>query len=331
MMHCPSCHEQVSMLDILDRSFYESSTRETGEATAQAETLQSLTTVIADLEPLGPKYRVQRLGLHLTNVDLLHSRSARCVHLDVQRFEAIGHRLAHLREAIRCLRQLLDGVHFELSDRMLALVRSHLDWSQPLPLEAFVLSVDIRRSTELMLKAESPQAFARYMSWLTRAMGEGVRANAGIVDKFTGDGLLAYFPVALSDSQLEAGRRAVAAAVHCHEVFSTMLTWHGEVFSTEPISAGLGIGIDFGTVNLVSIADSLTIMGQPVVYACRLNAAPTGATYLNNRAGRILGRPRSGLSLSEVELEIKHEGRIKVWQLVGNNLAEDDDDANEEV
>jgi class 3 adenylate cyclase len=53
---------------------------------------------------------------------------------------------------------------------------------------------------------------------------------------------------------------------------------------------GLGIGIDFGEVSVVDVNGELTVVGSPVVYACRLAAAPAGVTLLNEQAYQELSR-----------------------------------------
>jgi len=64
--------------------------------------------------------------------------------------------------------------------------------------EAFVLVADLRRSTELMLKATSPKAFGGFISELMDAVHAVITENHGVVDKFMGDGVLAYFPMFFS-------------------------------------------------------------------------------------------------------------------------------------
>ena len=58
----------------------------------------------------------------------------------------------------------------------------------------FAMSVDIRRSTDLMLKARTPQAFAAFITILCKDLTDVVRSYHGVVDKFTGDGILCFFP-----------------------------------------------------------------------------------------------------------------------------------------
>ena len=57
-----------------------------------------------------------------------------------------------------------------------------------------VISIDIRNSTELMLLAKSPVDFAQFITSLILVLEKIVKDNFGIFDKFTGDGLLAFFP-----------------------------------------------------------------------------------------------------------------------------------------
>ena len=59
---------------------------------------------------------------------------------------------------------------------------------------AFIMSIDIRRSAELMLNARSAELFAEFMAGLCEELKGLICDRFGIVDKFTGDGLLASFP-----------------------------------------------------------------------------------------------------------------------------------------
>ena len=76
----------------------------------------------------------------------------------------------------------------------------------------------------------------------------------------------------------------------------------------------MGIGMDFGAVQLLRVTNELTVVGRPVVFACRLNGAPGGRTYINNQAlqllqrrGKEAGWPKFFES-QEITFEAKHEG-----------------------
>jgi hypothetical protein len=78
---------------------------------------------------------------------------------------------------------------------------------------------------------------------------------------------------------------------------------------------GLGIGVDYGECHLVQVAGSLTIVGVPVVYACRLGGAPAGKTLLNQPAYEAISEKHGGrVLLNETSIEIKHEGVLFAYE-----------------
>src|SRR5207249_2646213 len=116
-----------------------------------------------------------------------------------------------------------------------------------------VISIDIRRSTDLMLKARTPQDFAAFISNVSIALSRIITSNFGVFDKFTGDGMLGFFPDFYSGK--DCGLRVLMAAKQCHLAFSELYRQNWASFDTVLCDIGLGIGIDFGPVNLMQIAD----------------------------------------------------------------------------
>lgn len=174
--------------------------------------------------------------------------------------------------------------------------------------EAYVMSIDIRRSTDLMLKTRRPELFARFISELCGKLLDIVIAHNGVFDKFTGDGVLAFFPDFYSGA--DAGYSVVAAADAAHTLFRSHYDSNRQCFFSIIKDVGLGIGIDEGTVNLVQVGDGLTVVGTPVVYACRMGAAPAGMTLLNQPAYEKIFESFSEVcTFAETELDVKHEGR----------------------
>jgi class 3 adenylate cyclase len=179
--------------------------------------------------------------------------------------------------------------------------------------DAFVMSIDLRRSTELMLKARSPELFAEFVQAVAMSLRTAVLAEYGVFDKFTGDGILAFFPVGFSGD--DAGYRAIRAASRCHSNFSELYKEHRKCFDVVLRDIGLGIGIDFGQVNIATIGD-LTVVGTPVVYACRLGAAPAGHTYLNQTAYEVVSEMyEQNMLFNETSLEFKHEGAMIAYDV----------------
>jgi len=178
---------------------------------------------------------------------------------------------------------------------------------------AFIISIDIRRSAELMLNARSAELFAEFMAGLCEELKGLICDRFGIVDKFTGDGLLASFPEFFSGP--DAGYRAISAAHEAH-LFTKRYKQHRSSFFTVLTEIGLGIGIDYGNIRFMRIAGDLTVVGAPVVNAARLSSAPVGKTVLNQQAHeRIASHYGAFCSTSERELDIKHQGRVLVHEV----------------
>jgi class 3 adenylate cyclase len=179
---------------------------------------------------------------------------------------------------------------------------------------AFVMSVDIRRSTELMLKARTPQDFARFTTDLCSELTRIIIDVLGVFDKFTGDGVLAFFPDFYAGK--DAAYRVMAAADACHRAFERHYHDSRKLFTSVLKDVGLGIGIDYGPVRFAKLAGGLTVVGVPVVYACRLSAAPPGVTLVNQPAyDAIIDKFGPYCFVTESDVEIKHEGRTIVYQM----------------
>lgn len=183
---------------------------------------------------------------------------------------------------------------------------------------AFVMSVDIRRSTELMLKARNPLLFAQFITGLCREFETIIKEQYGVFDKFTGDGVLAFFPDFFSG--VDAGYHCMLTADRCHTAFQKHYHEARTTFSTVLDEIGLGIGIDFGSARLVQLAGALTIVGAPVVYACRMASAPAGITLLNQPAYEQINQLfHAFCSLRESRIDIKHEGVTLAYEVKVTN------------
>lgn len=186
--------------------------------------------------------------------------------------------------------------------------------------DSVVISIDIRRSTELMLKARKPELFSKFITELSQKLSERIIQNFGIFDKFTGDGILAFFPKFYSGE--EAIIRALKAAEECHLIFEEHYNSSRECFNVFIKDIGLGIGIDFGNVTLVNTRNELTVVGIPVVYACRMSGAKAGDTILNQPAKEeILKTCKQHVKIIETEINIKNEGIALAYKVEINESA----------
>lgn len=186
--------------------------------------------------------------------------------------------------------------------------------------DAVVVSIDIRRSTELMLKARTPELFSKFITQLSYLLSQVIISNFGIFDKFTGDGILSFFPTFYSGK--DAIIRAIKASQECHKVFREHYYNSKDCFNVFIKDIGLGIGIDFGNVTLVNTENELTVVGIPVVYACRFSGADAGETILNHPAKEeILRLCPSLVTISETDILIKNEGTAIAYKVSLNDAA----------
>lgn len=216
------------------------------------------------------------------------------------------------------LRHLVDRVGDPARSALLegGLLRSLFERTQLC--DAFVMSIDIRRSTELMLKARAPQVFADFITSLCSTLSGIIVGNFGVFDKFTGDGILAFFPDFYSGE--DGGFRAVTAADQCHAAFSEHYRKSRACFVSVLRDAGLGIGIDFGKVRIVRVRNDLTVVGTPVVYACRMGGASAGQTLLNQPAYEVIFEKFSAYcNFVETEINFKHEGSTLAYLVALNS------------
>jgi class 3 adenylate cyclase len=185
-------------------------------------------------------------------------------------------------------------------------------FEQKEPCPAVIMAIDIRKSTELMLKAKDADSYQSFIIALCAQLRQIILDNYGVFDKFTGDGILAFFPEFYSGD--DATYLALKAADECHACFSQHYENNRSCFTTILRDVGLGIGIDYGDAHLVNIQDWLTVIGTPVVYACRLSGAPAGQTLVNQQAYDTMSQKFGGyINFQDAELLIKNEGNILVY------------------
>jgi class 3 adenylate cyclase len=209
------------------------------------------------------------------------------------------------------LSYLLLRLHRNVSNLSLEQKRELLsNFTNGVSTEMSVLSIDIRKSTNLMFKADTQDAFANFIFRLTQGLKEIIIEHYGVFDKFTGDGILAYFPKFYSGD--DGIINCCIAAQACHRFFQEFYEANYNLFNII-LDTGLGIGIDHGMVNLLTINKEQIIIGTSVVYACRLSDAPTNQTYLNINAYRKMRE--YGITARKAKMEIKNEGTIIVFAL----------------
>lgn len=258
-----------------------------------------------EINELKKKYRTTFNELQQANTSFEDAQQQlEAIKSELESKEQINHILPRLCEQAR--RRLLEDVNFRKQ------------FNDATSCKSVVVSIDIRRSTELMLKARQPEMFSRFITELSQKLSEVILSNFGVFDKFTGDGILAFFPQPYSGEH--AIVRALKAAEECHKIFSEHYYESRSCFNVFIKDVGLGIGVDYGTVTLVNTRNELTVVGIPVVYACRMGGAKAGQTLLNLPALEEIQRVYAGkFKATENEINIKNEGIALAYEVVLND------------
>lgn len=185
-------------------------------------------------------------------------------------------------------------------------------------LKAVVVCVDIRKSTDLMLNAMSADAFSKFIQEINEEFSEIFKRNFAVVDKFTGDGILAFFPEFYSGPSPLLD--ALCASYAIQSAFKHIYEEHADGFKVL-LETGVGVGIDYGEVKMVKMNQAITVVGPPVVYACRLAGAPAGCVYLNNQAYYKFREESEHASAEEVRHKLKNGDAINCFKVnVVDNL-----------
>lgn len=265
--------------------------------------------------------KVNKLNAEIYNLREQVLQQSTEIESHVQARKSIEKEVEAIKETHKILQQkealayLLESVNEDAHEKLLSDEKFRSRFSAGSELAAFVVSIDIRRSTELMLKAREPRLFAAFMTSLCEDLIYICKQHHGVIEKFTGDGVLAFFPEFYLG--VDAGYYALSACYAAQEAFQRCYRENRTSFTSVLKDVGLGIGIDFGSVHLLNMAGKLSIVGQPVVYACRMGGAPAGSIYLNQpayeEAVKNLGKD---FYFQETEFPIKHEGTLICYRAV---------------
>ena len=179
---------------------------------------------------------------------------------------------------------------------------------------AAILSMDIRKSTDLMLHARDPQKFSEFIVGLVSELQAVLKRNLGIYDKFTGDGVVAIFPEFYSGPDFVYN--AINCASQCAKLFDDYYRSNRNCFSLFSMESYMRAGLDEGPVYISSISNEFTAVGRPVVYACRLSGVDNERVLLNSPiAETVQDRYPALFAISEKEITIKHEGRVIAYEI----------------
>ncbi|CAN5268525.1 adenylate/guanylate cyclase domain-containing protein [soil metagenome] len=137
-----------------------------------------------------------------------------------------------------------------------------------------VLFCDMKGFTSLS-EGMTPQGLVKVMNHYLSTMSEPIRKHKGIIDKYIGDGIMAYWGPPFTDEKDHA-RLACLAAIEMIEHVAALRTEIPELLGVRSVSSecDLRVGVATGEVLVGSIGSefmmSYTVMGDPVNTASRL-------------------------------------------------------------
>ncbi len=148
-----------------------------------------------------------------------------------------------------------------------------------------VLFADIKGSMDMQADLD-PEEWAGIMDRFVRLLADGVRRYDGMVDKFTGDGIMALFgaPIALEDH----AHRACLAALYLVEAIPH---YAEELFHTSGLVLHVRLGLNSGEAVVGRVGEDLRLdaVGPTVGLAQRMEAlAEPGRAYLTEYTARLV-------------------------------------------
>lgn len=222
---------------------------------------------------------------------------------------------------VRFWRLVLDRLDIEMASQ---LGQGHYVGPVGREVEAAVLFLDVAGFTS-MSETLPPYDVVHILNRFFNRAGEAVEANAGRVDNYMGDGMLAVFGVDGTGEDPALG--AVKAGVQALAVAADMHRYVSRVYRCDfTIRVGIGLGeVIFGLMGSESSARE-TVIGDVVNTASRLESANkvTGTTMLVTQA--VYERTRDAVDYGDpVELELAgKDGHVVAYPVRG--LPDGDDD-----
>ena len=150
-----------------------------------------------------------------------------------------------------------------------------------------VLFTDMVGFTSFSERSGEEAAFALMRS-LSKLMDEAVRQQGGVVQSFTGDGIMAVFgaPIALEDAPLRACRAAL-------NIFQRLKLTGPDLEAKHGLCPQLRIGLNTGTAVIGKVGDSadagVTVLGDTVNLAARLQSlAEPNSVFISDATYRLV-------------------------------------------
>lgn len=225
---------------------------------------------------------------------------------------------------LRLKEQIKETFGKYMDPRIVSNLLEHPEFSQPggERREMTVMFIDLKGFTSIS-EALQPDDLIVMINKFFGHMTEAISANKGVVDKFMGDAVMAYWgpPFTNPNEHAELACRAATSAVQHLEAFrSDVIKAIGD--GAKDLDIDLRIGISTGTVVVGTVGSSasrsFTVMGDPVNLGSRLegaNKAYGTHIMLSERTQELAG---AGFMMREIDL-IRVKGKAqptRVYELI---------------
>ena len=176
-------------------------------------------------------------------------------------------------------------------------------------LEISILFADIRGSTPLAEKMRNRE-FSELIQRFYEAVTKALYTQYGLIEKFDGDGLSAFFAPAFSGPN-----HALAAINAGKEILR--VTGHGKGKTPwVPVGVGVNTGVVFvGSMRVEGGRNDITILGDAVNTTARLSGeSAAGEILIGKRTMEMSGLSMEGYDSKDLSLKGK-EAPVKVWSV----------------
>lgn len=184
-----------------------------------------------------------------------------------------------------------------------------------------IVTADIRGFTAMSERVNA-ELIVKLLNQFYEKMSDIVFANAGMVDKFIGDAVLAVFgaPIAREDDSA----RALRTATEMVKAFEG-ITDESEEYRTVFLKLGLGVGVTTGDVILGNLGSGkrvdYTVIGKAVNLSARLSAIARAREVLTDH--ETFSKARTEFALEELKpMVIKGiDGFVRVYRVLEESNA----------
>lgn len=244
--------------------------------------------------------------------------------------DEIGHLTTsfnHMVDELRMKERIKDTFGKYMDPRIVTNLLEHPEFTNPggERREMTVMFIDLKGFTSIS-EALPPDDLIMMINKFFGHMTEAISKNKGVVDKFMGDAVMAYWgpPFTNQNEHAELACRAAASALNHLEAFRTdVIAAVGD--KAKDLDIDLRIGISTGTVVVGTVGSSasrsFTVMGDPVNLGSRLegaNKAYGTHIMLSERTRELAG---TGFVTREIDL-IRVKGKAqptRVFELIVND------------